>query len=129
LTVERLDLSDKLGPSPGYAYAARATGETIYTAGAVPVDRDGNLIGPGDLTAQTQAVIANLQAALEGAGAAPEDVVKTTIYVATQDQRDLPKVWAIFAESPYASAPSTLLGVAHLGYTGQLVEIEAIAVR
>jgi hypothetical protein len=37
-------------------------------------------------------------------------------------------VWDQVQRSPIASAPSTLLGVALLGYTGQLVEIEAVAV-
>jgi enamine deaminase RidA (YjgF/YER057c/UK114 family) len=130
MSVERLDLSDALGPSPGYAYAARTwgSGATVYTAGAVPVDKEGNLVAPGDLEGQTRAVIANLETALDRAGAKAEDVVKTTIYVAGHEQPDLPMVWRVFAGNPMASAPSTLVGVAHLGYTGQLVEIEAIAV-
>jgi enamine deaminase RidA (YjgF/YER057c/UK114 family) len=129
MTVERLDISDALGPSPGYAYAAKATGgTTVYTAGAVPVDQDGNLIGPGDIEAQTRAVVANLQTVLERAGATADDVVKTTIYVAGAEQADLPKVWSVFSESPLVAAPSTLVGVTFLGYAGQLVEIEATAV-
>ena len=80
MTAKRLDLSAALGPSPGYAYAAKATnGTTVYTAGAVPVDPKGQLMAPGDLEGQTQAVIANLLTALDGAGARPDDVVKTTI--------------------------------------------------
>ena len=129
MTVERLDLSGALGPSPGYAYAARATGgTTVYSAGAVPVDPRGKLIAPDDLEGQTRAVIENLETALHEAGAAPDDVVKTTVYVATDDQRDLPAVWRVFAQSSLSAAPSTLVGVMHLGYAGQLVEIEAIAV-
>ncbi len=128
MTVERIDLSDELGPSPGYSYVAKAKGTTVYTAGAVPVDREGNLIAPGDLEGQTRATIENLRVVLERVGAAPEDVVKTTIYVAGSEQPELPAAWRIFAETPFVDAPSTLLGVSHLGYSGQLVEIEAIAV-
>jgi enamine deaminase RidA (YjgF/YER057c/UK114 family) len=129
MTVERIDLSKEVGPSPGYAYAAKSFGgaSTVYTAGAVPVDPDGNLISPGDLDGQTRAVMANLVTVLDRAGAAADDVVKTTIYVASHRQADLPQVWRVFAESPLARAPSTLVGVAYLGYAGQLVEIEAIA--
>jgi enamine deaminase RidA (YjgF/YER057c/UK114 family) len=127
MTVERLDVTDALGPSPGYAYAVRATGTHIYTAGAVPVDREGTLIAPGDLEGQTRATIDNLRTALERAGATAADVVKTTIYV-VGDQPDLPMVWRVFAETDLDGAPSTLLGVTHLGYRGQLVEIEAVAV-
>ncbi len=127
--VERLDLTDVLGPSPGYAYAATARGgTTVYTAGAVPVDAAGALIGEGDLEEQTRAVIANLQTVLNRAGVAPTDIVKTTIYVAGGEQKDLPRAWRVFADSTMVSAPSTLVGVSHLGYEGQLVEIEAIAV-
>jgi enamine deaminase RidA (YjgF/YER057c/UK114 family) len=100
----------------------------VFTAGAVPVDPDGNLIGPGDLQEQTRAVLANLHTVFARVGVAAADVVKTTIYVAGKEQADLPKVWQVFAESELAAAPSTLLGVTFLGYTGQLVEIEAIAV-
>ena len=129
MSVERVDLTAELGASPGYAYAATASGGThVYTAGAVPVDVEGNLIAPGDLEGQTRAVIANLQLVLERTGAAPADVVKTTVYVVAHEQADLPRVWRLFAESPLAAAPSTLLGVTHLGYRGQLVEIEAVAI-
>jgi enamine deaminase RidA (YjgF/YER057c/UK114 family) len=129
MSVERIDLTDVLGPSPGYAYAAIATkGTHVYTAGAVPIDADGNLIGRGDLEAQTRAVIANLRQALDRTGVSAEEVVKTTIYVAGRDQADLPRAWGVFATTPFAAAPSTLVGVTHLGYEGQLVEIEAIAV-
>jgi hypothetical protein len=38
------------------------------------------------------------------------------------------RVWDVVQRSPIASAPSTLVGVATLGYRDQLVEIEAIAV-
>jgi enamine deaminase RidA (YjgF/YER057c/UK114 family) len=129
MTVQRVDVSDILGPSPGYAYAATARGgTTVYCAGAVPIDSEGGLIGPGDLDAQTRAVLDNLQAVLNRLGAGPDDVVKTTLFVVAERQRELPDVWRVFAESPLMGAPSTLLGVTHLGYEGQLVEIEATAV-
>ena len=127
--VERLDLSDRLGPSPGYAYLARARpGTSVFTAGAVPLDPQGNLIGDGDLEAQVQAVVTNLETALSSAGADPDSVVKTTFYVTATERADLGKAWRVFARSPLSRAPSTLVGVAHLGYEGQLAEIEAIAV-
>jgi enamine deaminase RidA (YjgF/YER057c/UK114 family) len=61
------------------------------------------------------------------AGANGEDVLKTTVYVASTDRSDLVAVWDVVLRSPLAAAASTLLGVAALGYTDQLVEIEAIA--
>ena len=101
----------------------------MFTAGACPLDRDGVVVGPGDVGAQARQAVANLAEALAAAGAGLADVLKTTVFVASSDQRDLVTVWdvvrAAFGEH---DAPSTLLGVAALGYTGQLVEIEAVAV-
>lgn len=127
MTVERRT-DARMFPPPGYAHAAIATGATVYTAGAVPLDAEGTLIRPGDVAAQTQQVIDNLLSALDLAGARPEDVVKTTVYVVATDSAPLSVAWEIVRASSLAGAPSTLLGVSALGYTGQLVEIEAIAV-
>jgi enamine deaminase RidA (YjgF/YER057c/UK114 family) len=122
-------ISPDLFPPPGYSHAvvSRAAA-TVWTAGGVPLDVDGGLVGPGDLTAQTEQVLANVTLALEAAGASASDVVRTTVYVATTDRADLGVVWDAVQASPYAPAASTLLGVALLGYDGQLVEIEATAV-
>jgi enamine deaminase RidA (YjgF/YER057c/UK114 family) len=122
--------SERLFADPGYAYAARASaGDLIFTAGACPLDRQGKVVAPGDLIAQTRLALANLRIALEDSGAAIEDVLKTTIYVASGDRGELAAVFdevaGFFAGH---DVPSTLLGVALLGYTDQLVEIEAIAV-
>jgi enamine deaminase RidA (YjgF/YER057c/UK114 family) len=71
----------------------------------------------------------NLQTALEESGAGVWDVLKTTVYVASGDRGDLVTAWdEVAGFSADHDAPSTLLGVAVLGYPGQLVEIEAIAV-
>jgi enamine deaminase RidA (YjgF/YER057c/UK114 family) len=125
--IQRSTVPD-LAPPPGYAHVAVATGaKLVITAGAVPLDREGNLVGPGDVKTQTQQVIDNLMAQLAVAGATGDDVLKTTVYVASTDGGDLIAAWEVVQESPLAAAASTLLGVALLGYTGQLVEIEAIA--
>ena len=123
--------SARLFADTGYAYAAKASaGDLIFTAGACPLDKQGKVVAPGDLIAQTRQALANLRTALEDSGAAIEDVVKTTVYVASSDRGELAaafdEVAAFFGDH---DVPSTLLGVAVLGYAGQLVEIEAIAVH
>ncbi len=123
--------SARLFAGTGYAYAARASaGDLIFTAGACPLDDQGIVVAPGDLIAQTRQTLANLKIALEDSGAAIEDVVKTTVYVASSDRGELAaafdEVAAFFGDH---DVPSTLLGVALLGYRDQLVEIEAIAVQ
>lgn len=121
--------SDRLYPSPPYAYAAVAPpGALVFTAGACPIDEQGIVTAPGDYARQAQLAVANLGTALHAAGAAFTDVVKTTVYVASAAQSDLVAVWdVVHAAFGAHDAPSTLLGVAALGYTGQLVEIEAVA--
>jgi enamine deaminase RidA (YjgF/YER057c/UK114 family) len=117
-----------LFPPPDYAHAAVApAGRTVYTAGAVPLDPDGNLVGAGDPAEQARQVLANLETQLAAADAAPEDVLKTTVYVVAEDSEVLGVVWEVVRASRFAGAASTLLGVSALGYEGQLVEIEAIA--
>jgi enamine deaminase RidA (YjgF/YER057c/UK114 family) len=114
-----------LAPTPGYAHVAVA-GSLVVTAGAVPLDADGELVGRGDHAAQARQVLENLEAQLAAAGAVPADVLKTTVYV-VGPREALTAVWAVVQDSPFAPAASTLLGVTVLGYEDQLVEIEAIA--
>ena len=118
-----------LSEPPGYSHVAVASGDRLVTtAGAVPLDAEGNLVGPGDYAAQARQVLSNLMAALASVGAEGGDVLKTTVYVVTGDRQDLAAVWRVVQESEVAAAASTLLGVALLGYEGQLVEVEAVAV-
>ena len=112
-----------------YAYASVApSSRLVFSAGACPLGPDGVVVGPDDLAVQARTTIANLFEALAAAGASPGDVLKTTVYVVTSSQEDLVEVWAVVksAFDPF-DPPSTLLGVTVLGYTGQLVEIEAVA--
>jgi enamine deaminase RidA (YjgF/YER057c/UK114 family) len=126
----KLNRSQSLFPGAPYAYSAVASPSgLIFTAGACPLDEHGAVRAPGDIPAQARQVLANLRTALEEAGAGLADVVKTTVYVASTDRSDLVAAWnevaAVFGDH---DAPSTLLGVAVLGYPDQLVEIEAVAV-
>jgi enamine deaminase RidA (YjgF/YER057c/UK114 family) len=128
MNVDRLNVPELASP-PGYSHVAVARGTTlVFTAGAVPLGVDGELVGADDPVAQTDQVLANLIAALSAGGAQPDDVVKTTVYVAGADHDRQSIVWEAVQRSPIAAAPSTLVGVPILGYRGQLVEIEAVAV-
>ena len=113
-----------------YAYAAVAPGGTVYAAGACPLDETGEVVAPGDVVAQAERVMRNLQQALHAARCDLDDVLKTTVYVASSDRADLVGAWNV-VRSAFGDhdPPSTLLGVAVLGYPDQLVEVEAVAVR
>jgi enamine deaminase RidA (YjgF/YER057c/UK114 family) len=121
--------SDSLYKEAPYAYASIAPrGALIFTAGACPLDDKGQVVGPGDVRAQASLAVANLATALAASGATLADVLKTTVYVASADRADLVAAWEVIRAAFGAhDAPSTLLGVAVLGYPGQLVEIEAVA--
>ncbi len=113
----------------GYSHVVVGSGRRLVTtAGAVPLDAEGNLVGPGDLQAQARQTLENLASALAAVGATERDVIKTTVYVVAGERGDLSAVWVAAQESGIAGAASTLLGVSMLALEGQLVEIEAIAV-
>jgi enamine deaminase RidA (YjgF/YER057c/UK114 family) len=101
----------------------------IITAGACPLDDQGQVVAPGDVAAQMRQAFDNLRIALEECGAGLRDVLKTTVYVSSSNRDDLVVAWnEVAAGFGDHDPPSTLLGVAVLGYQDQLVEIEAIAV-
>ncbi len=122
--------SPELTDRAPYAYAAVASDVTrlIFPAGACPLDADGTITPVGDIAGQAELVMANLETALSDAGAGLTDVVKTTVYVASHDRADLVAAWEVVSRAfGDHDAPSTLLGVAVLGYPDQLVEVEATA--
>ena len=129
MTIERTN-PDRLHATPGYHHVTKVQAETlIYLAGQCPLQPSGDL-AEGGIEGQTAQVIRNILTALESAGASPEDVVRTVIYVASPVREDLAAVWTQLSESPLAPAftsASTLLGVAQLGFPGQLVEIDVTA--
>jgi enamine deaminase RidA (YjgF/YER057c/UK114 family) len=108
-----------------YEYTASASG-LVFTAGACPLDDAGLIVAPGDLEGQARRATDNLLEALAEAGARPDDLLKTTLYVVGEERSDLVRVWDIVS-ARLGRAPSTLLGVSFLGYPDQLVEIEAVA--
>ena len=129
VTIERSN-PDGLHATPGYHHVTRVQADTlVYLAGQCPLQVSGEL-APGGLQGQTAQVIANILHALKSAGATPENVVRTVIYVASSDRSELSAVWSQLNASPVAPAfttASTLLGVAQLGFPGQLVEIDVTA--
>jgi enamine deaminase RidA (YjgF/YER057c/UK114 family) len=118
---------------PGYHHVTVVrAGPTAQLAGQCPIGPSGELVGPGDLAAQVDQVVANCLVALAAVDASPADVVRSTIYVVVGDRDDdvLSGVWSRLLDSPLAEAfttASTLLGISRLGFTGQLVEIDLTA--
>jgi enamine deaminase RidA (YjgF/YER057c/UK114 family) len=111
-----------------YEYAAVApAGGVLFTAGACPLDRHGPVVAPGDHGSRPGSRWPTCWLSWPRTGAAPGDLVRTTIYV-VGDRGDLVRVWDVVAGGLAPSRPpGTLLGVAVLGYPDQLVEIDGVA--
>ena len=120
---------EALHATPGYHHVTIVdAGRLAFLAGQCPVDRSGTVVE--GLDAQVDQVAANSMAALAAAGAAPADVVRSVIYVVTDATTVLSAVWKRLRATELAGAfttASTLLGVAQLGFPGQLVELDLTA--
>ena len=127
---EKRFLSPETLPPPfGYSQVVDApAGRTLYIAGQIPFDREGSLVGAGDVLAQARQVFENLTAALEAAGARWADVVKLNFFV--RDVSQMPDVRGLRDEYVNTENPpaSTLIEVSRLFRDDVLIEVDAIAV-
>ncbi len=115
----------------GYTHVVSASGgRTVYIAGQISLDAKGEVVGRGDLRAQTRQVLENLRLALAGAGATLKDIVKWNTYVVGFQAEHLPILREVRSEFLGDIPPpaSTLIGVQALADPAFLIEIEAIAV-
>ena len=118
-----------LSAPTGYTHIVEVTGpaKTIYISGQIAYDKEGKVVGAGDMTAQAEQVFKNLQTALAAAGATFADVVKMNSYIT-----DMSKVQAVRdVRARYfkdATPASTFVEVKGLVRPELLLEIEVIAV-
>ena len=121
-----------LFPPPTYSHATVVEAGTrlAFLAGAVPLDAGGKVIGEGDAVRQAEQVLVNLGEQLRAVGSDLGHVVVTDVYVVSSEPSVLSAVWEVVQASGLSVGPhsSTLVGVACLGYPGQLVEITATSV-
>ncbi len=121
-----INASGVLDPSFHYSHAVRA-GDTIYVSGQASLDADKQLVGPGDVVAQTRRVLENMRAVLAAAGATLDDVVKVTVYLRDREDRGHVNEVRRAYFGPNRPA-STLVEVNRFPIDGMLVEMDAIAV-
>ena len=115
----------------GFSQVVIATGQRhIFLSGQTAVNLKGEVVGPGDIAAQTEQILKNIQQGLHEAGATFEDLVKMTIFVVDYDasKRELMQTVRNRYIDPQRGPASTLVGVSKLVSDDFLVEIEAQAI-
>ncbi|MFQ5595382.1 MAG: RidA family protein [Anaerolineae bacterium] len=120
-------------PAPrGYNHGILVSGgRLLFLAGQDASDIEGNIVAPGDLVAQFEQVLRNLQAVVEEAGGTAQDIVKLNIFV--RDRNDyaakLRPLGQVFRENFGGHYPAmALFEVAGFFREETLVELEGLAV-
>jgi 2-iminobutanoate/2-iminopropanoate deaminase len=111
-------------PKPPYSPVV-VSGDTVWTAGQIAYDAEGNLIR-GGIAEQTRRSLENVRTCLKAAGCTMDDVVKVNAYLADLgDMAGYNEVYREFFDEPYPARSSVQAGLP----PGVLVEIEAVARR
>ena len=122
LTPEQLDFQ----PRPAYPYSPGTRGgDMVYTAGQVAWGSDGNIVGIGDIEAQTRQTLGNVEAVLNEGGAGWDDVLKCNVYL--KDMKDFQKMNDVFSEIFPENPPARTTVQTPMAEESMLVEIEAVA--
>ena len=126
--MNEAEVSAGLAATPQYQYAQRI-GDQLFVAGQVPNDALGHIVAHGDPQAQATQCLLNLRTVLAVHGFTTTDIRRLVVYV-VGEQAALPAAWSAVTEFFSGTVPpATLLGVARLGYDGQLVEIDATVLK
>jgi 2-iminobutanoate/2-iminopropanoate deaminase len=123
--IQPKKLSD---PRPRYTQAVQTKGgKLLFIAGQTASDKDGKVVGKGDIEAQTEQVYANIQAVLKKAGGTIDNLVMTTTYIVDRKYRE--GYNAVRMKQYKKKSPtSTLVIVKGLASPDYLIEIAGIAV-
>ena len=115
------------GYEPGFGYSqAIHVGDLVVLAGQMPCDAQANVVGAGDIKAQTRQVFENMKAVLAAADLTLDDLVEIVSY--HTDMADLHGMMEVKAEYLTKDFPAwTAIGVTSLALPGQLIEIKATA--
>ncbi len=119
--VQTDDAPAAIGP---YSQAIVANG-MVFTAGQIALNSRGQMVGDGDVAAETRQVLSNLAAVLEEAGAGLDSVLKTTVFLA--DMEDFAAMNAVYAQFFKAPYPARAAVQAARLPKDVRVEIEAVA--
>ncbi len=113
-------------PLAPYSPGTRA-GDTVYVAGTVALDGEGNVVGVGDIRAQTRHVLESVKAVIEAAGGSLADVAFNQIFL--KDYADYAGMNEVYREYFSADPPARYCIKADLVKPEFLVEIASTAHR
>lgn len=124
--MRRIRLAGQLADPISHYTDAVEAGGFLYISGMLPVDANGDLVGPGDVVRQSEQVLDNVGAVLRATGATFGDVVRVGVYVRDVADRELINTVRrrYFGD---ARPASTLVEVSALANPDALIEIEAVA--
>jgi enamine deaminase RidA (YjgF/YER057c/UK114 family) len=117
---------DTVHETPGTYTHGVQVDDTLYIAGQIALDPEGNVVGKGDPVEQADQAALNLLRVLEAAGGSPDDIVYTCLYVTHPSYVEA--IRSARQKYGLTGCPSTLIVVPSLATADFLVEIEAIAV-
>jgi len=103
-------------------------GDLVFLSGQIPLDpASGQIVGAGDIQAQTEQVLQNLQGVLQAAGLTLSHVVRTTVFLI--DLAEFPKMNEVYAKHFAQDPPARSTVQVTALPRGSRVEIDAIARR
>lgn len=122
-------LKKPLGFSHGYEVIG---GRLLFLSGQVAADKDGNIVGKGDIVAQFRQVCENLKILVEDRGGTLQDVVKLTIYILDRDDyrakgKAIGQVYREYFGRHYPSMALVEVKGLFDDAAGVMIEIEGIA--
>ena len=102
-------------------------GKLVFVSGLTAKNEHGEIVGVGDVRAQTRQVCENLVAAMRAAGGGLADIVRVDVYI--KDMNGFKDIHEIRREYFGPNPPaSTMVAVAGFTHPDMLIEINAIAV-
>jgi 2-iminobutanoate/2-iminopropanoate deaminase len=122
----RKHVSTSLAPKPIGPYSQGViAGGLLFVSGQIAIDPATNELVAGDIEVQTEQVLKNLMAVLKAAKMGPDNVVKTTVYLA--DLADFPRLNEVYARYLGKAPPARSTIQAAALPKGVRVEIDVIA--
>ncbi len=110
----------------GYSHIVKV-GDTVYVSGQLALDQEGNIVGEGDMVAQTEKAYENLKKCLESVGAKIHDIVMLRIFVTDLEEYDKTRDVRKKYFGKYRPA-TTGLEISRLYFPEAMIEVEATAV-